>query len=737
MADSPVTPAPVPDWQRILDAVNDCVWSATIAADGRWMYRYVSPAIERIAGRPASWFLPGRERWLEAIHHDDQPRVDASDRALPFALRSSRDAEYCYRFVRPDGTIRWVRDVVRVGESHPIRLDGVIADITEQRVAELALRAGEDRLRRIIDTNPDAIILVDTEKRITLANPSAARLFGKPRRELVGMRWDQLGVEQEAIDTDKSVIRGQQYTVIRPDGTRARALMTMATLKGIDGELAGFVAVFDDVTALATATESLARSEARSRLLLEQLPAVVWSVDCDLRFTSSQGRGLRELNLLPDQVVGLTLFEYLQTDDPNHTIIAACRKALSGEEGYFDTEHRGRNFATYLEPLRDHDGTVVGAVAVSLDVTRVRDLETRLRSAGRLQALGQLAGGAAHDINNLLTALHGHLDRARQAVTHDAAVIESIDVATQAAERAAEIARQLLGVSRRGGIGNDVADLNAVVREVIALLGPAFHGDIHATTTFAPGPLLVGVEPGEVHQVLINLCVNACDAMPAGGRLSVTTDLLPELNMARVIVADTGIGMTPEVKARIFEPLFTTKEPNRGTGLGLPSVRTIVRRAGGRIECDSTPGQGTRFVVDLPIATAVQVASMPATPTSGRTILIADDEPTIRSLVRQALEESGYRVIEAADGFEAVEQAAKFDGLIDLAILDLTMPRLGGRDAFRQLRRQLPRLPVLFATGVLDASTDEMRADEGVVGMLEKPYRLAELLSAVRGALKT
>ncbi|MBX7102563.1 MAG: PAS domain S-box protein [Gemmataceae bacterium] len=738
MADPLQQPNPDPDWRRILDAVNDCVWSATIAADGQWVYRYVSPAIERISGRPAQWFLPGRDRWLEAIHPDDRPRVDASDRAIPFALRDARDAEYRYRIVRPDGSVRWVRDIIRISSGPPIRLDGVLADITDQHVAELALRASEDRLRRIIDTNPDAILLVGADKRITLANPAAAKLFDKPRRELVGLLWEQLGVEQELIDPDSSVLRGQRYTIIRPDGTRARALLTMATLKGVGSEFAGFVAVFDDVTALSAATEELSRSNAQSRLLLDQMPAVIWTIDRDLRFTSSQGRGLRDLGLLPDEVVGLSLFQYLRTNDPQDPVLVAARQALEGHSVHFEVNHHGRVYSTHLDPLRDAHDLITGAVAVSIDVTQVRELETRLRLAGRLEALGQLAGGAAHDINNLLTALMGHIGRA-VACTDDPAVRAPLAVAAQAAERAAEISYKLLGVARRAAIPGGACDMNAVTREVLALLAPAFGSDIQVVATLAAGPLIVGGDPGDIHQILINLCVNARDAMPAGGRLTVSTELCRDGSRVCLNVADTGIGMTPEVQARIFEPLFTTKEPGRGTGLGMPSVLAIVHNLGGTIECDTVPGQGTRFVVRLPLLPAPslrpETAASPA-PVGGGAILVADDEPLIRSFVTQALEESGYTVVEAVDGIDAIEKAEVFAGDIALAILDQSMPRQGGRETLRVLRQRRPDLKCLFATGVADSDLTGHVAEPGEVGVLSKPYRLADLLDAVRKAIQ-
>lgn len=735
MADSNRTSAAEPDWRRILDAVNDCVWSAEVDLNGQWIYHYVSPAIERIAGRPASHFLAGRNRWLDCVHSEDRSRVLASDMALPHGQRDARDAEYRFRLVRPDGTTRWVRDIVRVSPGTKLRLDGVLADVTEQYQAEAALRGSEDRLRRIVDTNPDAVLLVGTDRRITLANPAAARLFGFRRTELVGQSWEDLGIEQEPIAADQSVLRGQQYSIVRPDGTRARVLLTMASLKGPDGDFAGFVATFDDVTALSATTDQLARSEARARILLQQVPAIVWSIDKDQRFTSSQGQGLKELGLAPDQVVGMTVAEMTGSSDPSHPSLVACRKALSGTATNFDSEMKGRGYTTYIEPLLNERGQVCGATAISLDVTRTRELENRLRAAGRLDALGQLAGGAAHDINNLLTALMGHLSRAREVMPESAAAREPLDVCAQAATRAAGIARQLLGVARgRSPVSSNV-DVNAIAREVLALLAPVLGADVHAIAALAAGPLLVRAEAGQIHQILINLCVNARDAMATGGRLTISTVQTAD-DRIRIIVSDTGIGMTDEIKARIFEPLFTTKGQS-GTGLGLVSVMAIVRELNGHIRCDSEPGRGTRFEVDLPAAEADSgVIEVPSeVPAEGsETILIVEDEPHIRSFARQVLEDAGYTVHEAADGMEAVALFERDPSPINLAILDLSMPRLGGREAFARLSTMQPGLRALFSSG-LSAGGRTDSSQPGVMGYLEKPYRLTELLSAVRRAL--
>jgi CheY-like chemotaxis protein len=368
-----------------------------------------------------------------------------------------------------------------------------------------------------------------------------------------------------------------------------------------------------------------------------------------------------------------------------------------------------------------------------------------------MEAIGKLAGGVAHDFNNLLTVISGNaslLQAALPAEDQGRELVRSIDVA---ATRAAELVRQLLGFSRRTLLWLKPTDLRTCLAEIHAILCRTIDPRIQIEVKCVGDPWPVQADPGQMNQVLMNLCLNARDAMPEGGRLTLELENVtiekddpshPEGrsgDFVRLQINDTGQGITPEIQSHIFEPFFTTKGPGKGTGLGLAMVFGIIQQHQGWIECASTLGQGTRFSIYLPRLRG-QVETAPAveapTPAAGgtETILLVDDEPFVREVARRILVQRGYRVIEAADGLHALEAYRKRTPPFDLVILDLIMPKLSGRDTFRELRKLDPNARVMFASGysaesVADPST------EGALGFLGKPYREQELVRLIRQVL--
>jgi CheY-like chemotaxis protein len=397
-------------------------------------------------------------------------------------------------------------------------------------------------------------------------------------------------------------------------------------------------------------------------------------------------------------------------------------------------------------------------------VTRRRALEEQLRQVQKLEAVGRLAGGVAHDFNNLLTAVVGNASLLMQAVPKAAPEYELAAAIEQAAWRATELTRQLLGFSRQTILWLRPLSLNDSVTEVITILKRTIDPRVTVELSCAPDLPPVRADAGQMNQVLMNLCLNACDAMPEGGRLTLETSrqaVGPEHTQAfvearpgafvRLRVADTGTGVAPELLPRIFDPFFTTKPPGKGTGLGLAMVFGIVKQHEGWVECRSEPGRGTRFDVYLPAhegpagpspapavaPTAAPAVAPPAAPGEGggRSVLVADDNDLLRALATTILRRHGYRALAARDGLEAVEAFEHEGGRIDLVILDLTMPRLSGREALRRLRRINPDVRVLFISGY---SADRLGDDERrhIAGFIAKPYRERDLIQAVQEALK-
>ena len=403
-----------------------------------------------------------------------------------------------------------------------------------------------------------------------------------------------------------------------------------------------------------------------------------------------------------------------------------------------------RTFELLLSPVGDARGPVTRVTAFARDVTERAALEARLLHARKMESVGRIAGGVAHDFNNLLTAILGFSDLALAALP-PGPVRGHVEEVWKAGMRASELTRQLLVFSRHEPPRREVVDLNGVVSDMRRLLGRVLGTDVRLVVQLEPTPAHVELDPGQLEQAILNLCLNARDAMPQGGTLTLETarvqpDPLPggpqQLMLA---VTDTGCGMPPEVLSRVFEPFFTTKPPGRGTGLGLSTVFGIVQAAGGKVEVNSVPGQGSSFRLFLPAASpgaARELATSLALPAGGpETILLAEDDPLVRDLAEDVLRQGGYQVLSAGRGDEALALSDQHGGTIDLLVSDLIMPDMSGRDLAERLVARRPGLRVILASGYADGDVLQRAASELRGALLPKPFTPAALLRAVRDAL--
>ena len=397
----------------------------------------------------------------------------------------------------------------------------------------------------------------------------------------------------------------------------------------------------------------------------------------------------------------------------------------------------------------------LAGVAILRDrvVSELRASEERLRQAHKMEAIGQLAGGVAHDFNNLLTVINGYADILRGQLPQGGEAGESVHAILEAGQRAAALTGQLLAFSRKAMVQPRLVDLNEVVESAARMLRRLIGERITLVSHLKPGLPVVRIDPGQIEQVVMNLAVNARDAMPEGGTLVVETTelLLPAMiatetgefragHAVQLTVSDTGHGMSEEVRARVFEPFFTTKGVGKGTGLGLATVYGIIRQAGGHVEVASAPGRGTTFRVLLPVAPAEgrTVAEAPApVPPGTETVLLVEDEEAVRRLALVALQRRGYRVLPAGSAAEAMALATGHQGKVDLLLTDVVMPDMGGRQLAEALRTRRPGLKVLFMSGY----TDDLVLRDGVAGtdhpFLQKPFSVAALARRVREVLDT
>lgn len=445
--------------------------------------------------------------------------------------------------------------------------------------------------------------------------------------------------------------------------------------------------------------------------------------------------------------------ERIHPDDRARVVAAVERHVADGvpfseEYRYGLTDGLWRSWSDRGRVLFGLDGRPTRMIGACADVTARRVLEERLGQSQKMEAVGRLAGGVAHDFNNLLLAILNNIDYALEAI--DAGPVRrDLEDARKAAERGADLTRQLLAFSRRQVMRAEHVSLNHVIVGLMRMLRRVLGPQIRFV--FKPGhdSGTVLADTGQLEQILVNLVVNARDAMPDGGKVTVATGRkvltaangfgLPAGDYARLVVADTGEGIPPEVLPRVFEPFFTTKDGGRGTGLGLPTVYGIVQQHGGAVRVESTP-EGTGFELLLPIVDHAPAAMKlpevtPEPPGGHETILVAEDNPHVRDLTIRVLSEAGYRVIAAEDGVEACELFDRHQDEIALVLLDVVMPRMGGRSAHDRIREQAPEQRFAFVSGYSTDVLDDTFLRAHDVRLLGKPYRRAELLAFVREEL--
>ena len=501
--------------------------------------------------------------------------------------------------------------------------------------------------------------------------------------------------------------------------------------------------------------ERIRESEARLRMLIEQLPAVLWTVDRTLRFTSAVGAGLARLGLRPNQLVGMSLPEYFETSDQNFTPIAAHRRAVAGEPVTFPVEWKDGSYACHVEPLRDAMGDVQGAICMALDVTDRKKLEEQFRQAQKMEAVGRLAGGIAHDFNNLLMVIQGYADLLADRLPADESLRRNAEQIQTAAQRASALTQQLLAFSRKQILAPKVLNIRSVVTDMERMLRRLIGEDIELQTSSAADLWLVKADRSQIEQVIMNLAVNARDAMPKGGRLMIETAnvefdasvthppaVLAPGRYVMLAVTDSGCGMDATTQAHIFEPFFTTKDKGKGTGLGLATVYGVVKQSGGYVWVYSEVGRGTAVKIYLPriedeVATGGRDSGVDtrSLPRGSEVVLLVEDEAGVRELSREYLEMSGYTVIVAHDGHTALELAAMHAGPIHLLMTDVVMPGIGGRELAERVVRIRPGIKLLFMSGY----TDQAVVHQGGLGtsatLLQKPFTLATLASRLREIL--
>ena len=506
-------------------------------------------------------------------------------------------------------------------------------------------------------------------------------------------------------------------------------------------------------------TESALRaSEERFRATFEQAAVGIAHIGTDGNFLRVNDKLCEITGYSRDELLQLGFAELNRhedrspDDDTFAAVLTGSRKISSAQARHLKKNRATFWASTILSIVQDEAGLPGYFIFVMIDITDHKALEDQLRQSQKMEAIGRLAGGIAHDFNNLLTIVSGYSEAILITPALQPAVRESAEAIRDAGDRASALTRQLLGFSRQTLLQPKVLDLNAALHEGAKLLRRLIGENIEVATAFAPNLSRVKVDPSHLDQVLINLAINARDAMPQGGRLAVETDNVvldstasaahPDRKPGRFVrlaLTDTGCGMTPDVMARIFEPFFTTKEIGKGTGLGLAMVFGIVKQSGGWIEADSKPGHGSTFRIYLPAADA----PLPATAGSGiqqavhgtETILFVEDDASVRKQAVTSLRNHGYRVLSAADGNEALTFARAQARPPDLLMTDIIMPNLGGPELASRIRARFPQIKVMFMSGHADEAVVRQGLLDAGVAFIQKPYTPTMLAQKVRQVL--
>ncbi len=719
---------------------------------------YLSPNYHDVLGYEPGELL-GRSA-LELVHADDVAAVLA---AAPKA-----SVPVTYRQRHRNGEWRWFESISKTyqrakGESRAVVFS---RDITERKRAEEELAHERDLLHILMENIPHLIYFKDSASRYTRINEAQVANLGiGGAKEALGktdfdyyppeLAREFYADEQRIIQTGRPLIdKVERQTGV--DATERWLSSTKVPIADKDGQITGIVGVSRDITERKRAEEAVRASEAKYRSLIENLEQFIFLKDSELRFVTANKAFCQSLGRSETEIVGKTDLDFYpkefaekyQEDDRR---VLTEGKRLELEEQNLSNGQL-RTVRVIKTPVKDDQGRIVGVHGIFWDVTEQRALEAQLRQAQKMEAVGQLAGGVAHDFNNLLTIILGNVSLLRAGLPAHAPEGDLLGASERAAMRAAELTSKLLGFSRRTTLRLEPANLNISLDETLALLSRIIDPRISLQVKKAPDLWLVKADPGQMNQVLMNLCLNARDAMPDGGLLHLETENLVLDDRAvrlqleartgefvRLRVRDSGQGIPAEILPRIFEPFFTTKPPGKGTGLGLAMVFGIIKQHQGWIDCSSRVNEGTRFDIYLPrFCPQAETAAPPPVSRSPRpgneTILLVDDEPMIRNLGRRILQSYGYQVLLAEDGMQAVNLYRDERDRIDLVILDLTMPRLSGRDAYRQLLQIDPEVQVLFASGYSAEHITE-REYGRILGFVSKPYRPEDLAHTVRMAL--
>jgi two-component system, cell cycle sensor histidine kinase and response regulator CckA len=746
---------------QVAEHTSASIWS--YAADNSEAL-YMSPSSEALWGRSLAEMYRDPMFFLEHIHPEDREETLATLRRLSGKMAVE------YRIIRGDGEVRWLRSLsspIRDETGRHERTVGITEDVTDEKRVEARLHESQERLRQLAEYIPQVFWMSSLDKdRMIYVSPAYEDIWGRSREAILERADDWLeGIHPEDREAVRAALPRQtegtydeEYRIVRPDGevrwVRDRAFV----VRDAQGEPSRLAGIAEDVTERKRREENL--------LLLE---AALEQAGEGVIITAVTGL-IQYVNPAFEEVTGYSREEAL---GQNPRILNSGKQNAAFYRRMWARLRRGEPWRgrivnrrrdgelytqeTVITPVRSGGGEITHMVAVFGDVSERIRLEEQFRQAQKMEAIGRLAGGIAHDFNNVLTVIDGHAQFALEELTGPHPLRTDLEEIVAAAGRATRLTRQLLTFSRQQVHDAVVLELGEVIGRAERMLGRLIGEDVVLEVSVDPDLGRVLADPTQIEQVLTNLVINASDAMPGGGKVNIDASNV-ELDRdfthrfaypvhpgryVRLTVTDTGSGMDADTLERIFEPFFSTKDRDKGTGLGLATVYGIVKQSGGYVWVYSEPGEGTSFKVylprtDLPPAPSYEAAGAAAgQPAGTETVLVAEDQDGVRALIQRGLERAGYRVMEAADGAEALRLFERDPAAIDLLLTDVVMPGMGGRELCDRVHAIRPELRVLFMSGYAENEIARRGALDPDMHFLEKPFDHRALQRKVREVLDT
>ena len=755
-------------FRHISSTISDLSYSCTAGPDGSYAIDWMAGAAERITGYSVEE-IQAQRCWKFLVIEADQPLFVKNISGL--AVGSSSACELRLRHKK--GGIVWVASFAKIVQEPEqpelLRIYGGLVDISARKQAEAALAAHLQFLQLLLDTIPNPIFFKDAQGAYLGCNKAFEYFLGVTREEIVGKTVYDLSPRELADDYHRMDLEAFQTVGIQVYESRVQAadavwrhvVFHKATFPDPDGSVGGLVGIILDITGLKQAEADLQESERKFRLMAETIQDVFWisspgpaeTTYVSPAYESIWGRTREELYANPKS--------FMESIHPEDRERVRSEISMGHQQGIpWSHEYRiirpdgtGRWIEDRGFPIRDDQGRVILFTGVATDITKRKALEQQLLQAQKMEAVGRLAGGVAHDFNNLLMAITGYGELMRAKVLKDDPLYGYLENILKAGERAAALTRQLLTFSRQKIVHPQVIDLNRVVLDLEPMLRRLIGEDLDLEVVTDRRLGVVKADPGQLGQVIMNLVVNARDAMPQGGRLTLKTapvdfsvgchsrfGLTPPGPYVRLEVQDTGVGMDEATQAHVFEPFFTTKELGKGTGLGLSTVYGIVRQSGGYLDLASEPGVGSTFTIYLPRLEAIVSPPKAKTPITAsfrgkETILLVEDEDVLRGLLAKFLRLYGYTVLEARHGGEALLTCERHQEPIHLMVTDVVMPQMSGRELADRLTPLRPEMKVLYMSGYTEDALVQHGVADLSAAFLQKPFKPIELARRVHAVL--